>query len=39
MRNAFDTFADINRIKKPVSVNRLMIRVGKQRKFYFAAVF
>ena len=40
MRNSFQIFSDVRRVKKTVSVNRFMSRVGKKRKINFAlAVF
>ncbi len=36
MRNAFDALPDIRQIEKPVSVDRLMFGVRKNRKRHFA---
>ncbi len=40
MRNSLDSLPDVIRVEKPVSVDRFMSGVGKQRKTHFAlAVF
>ena len=36
MRNPFDSLADVGGIEKSVSINRLMIEVGKKREVNLA---